>query len=664
MRLFFGKKKRWRNGCSKIIGAFLLFSAAASASAAEEGRSELEFFAHEAQTITASRRLQPVREAPVAVEVITGEEIRTSGATNLWDLLRFRVGVDVLDGRSVDGNRAIVSVRGFPEEFVDSLQVLVDGRSVYNAYSGGVYWEQLPVQLQDIERIEIVRGPNAALYGSNAALGVIHIITKKPSSERSASAYLLRGNIDLFQSGAAYESAGDRFGYRLSYGFWNEDGFHNAPSDPNPFFTIPPAEDFLTSHKTNLRGFWNPTDRFGLEFFAGSSWDEMGMAFEREGKFRNAFGMLKGSLQLGADSTLELMASYNKFTQKSEPDFEGTFEVDYTQSDVEAVHHINWGEGRLKTTWGGSYRLSVAESDEAFRSEPEQENALVRGFVQQSIVVIEALTVVAAASLERSDTGGTEPAYQIATLYALGTDHALRASYSAAPTVPSMWEARVDRQSDFTVIMEGNPDLKPSKLHSYEISYHGAYLDRRLQAEGSLFYMQFDDLTASFVKQEGSFFPFPTPTTFSFDNSREATAKGAELKWTYRFAPARSVYVNYTYETIDDDGSTFTEADRVLIEDATPKHKVNLGGIFRIAAGLSASVNAGYKSSYAITNSRQSEIVEVAPYWRVDARLAYNPIKDVEFFIGGKNLASPNHREFPDFLEIPKTYYGGVSVIY
>ncbi|NKE69742.1 TonB-dependent receptor domain-containing protein [Candidatus Manganitrophus noduliformans] len=152
---------------------------------------------------------------------------------------------------------------------------------------------------------------------------------------------------------------------------------------------------------------------------------------------------------------------------------------------------------------------------------------------------------------------GTEPAYQIATLYALGTDHALRASYSAAPTVPSLWEVRVDRQSDFTVIMEGNPDLKPSKLHSNEIGYHGVYFDRRLQAEGSLFYMQSDDLTASFVKQQGAFFPFPTPTTFSFDNSRKATAKGAELKWTYRFAPARWVYVNYTYETIDDDGSTF-----------------------------------------------------------------------------------------------------------
>ncbi|MDC4227473.1 MAG: TonB-dependent receptor plug domain-containing protein [Candidatus Manganitrophus sp.] len=270
MQLPFDIKRCLKSGCMKMFSVLLLVDAAASISAAEEAPLELEFFAQEAQTVTASRRLQPVREAPVAVEVITPEEIQASGASNLWDLLRFRVGMDVLDGRSVDGNRAIVSVRGFPEEFVDSLQVLVDGRSVYNAYSGGVYWEQLSVQLQDIERIEIVRGPNAALYGSNAALGVINIITKKPSLKRSASAYALRGNIDLFQTGAAYEALGDNLGYRLSYSFWNEDGFHNAPSAPNPFFTIPPAEDFLSSHKTNLKGFWNPTDLFGLEFFAGA----------------------------------------------------------------------------------------------------------------------------------------------------------------------------------------------------------------------------------------------------------------------------------------------------------------------------------------------------------------------------------------------------------
>lgn len=662
MRWVFGENGRslkFRN----MIAVFFLLGATAPVSAAEGDLSELEFFAQEAQTVTASRRLEPVREAPVAVEVITEEEIRVSGATNLWDLMRFRLGMDVLDGRSVDGNREIVSVRGFPEEFVDSLQVLLDGRSVYNAYSGGVYWEQLPVQLQDVERIEIVRGPNGALYGSNAGLGVINVITKRPAAKRSVSASALRGNLDLFQTGAAYEAAEDRFGYRLSYSYWNEDGFPNAPSAPSFFFTPPPANDFLTSHKANFRGFLNPTDRLGLELFVGASWDKVGLSFDRDAKFATTFGMVKGTQKLGSDSTLEGMLSYNKFDQESRPDFNGTFVVGYSQTDLEAVHHIRWG-GRFRTDWGGSYRLSVAESEQAFRSKPKQDNELLRGFVQQSVALTEEVTLVVAASLEHSDTGGTEPAYQAAALYSPTDRHAFRASYSVAPTIPSLWEARVDRQSDFTVIMRGNADLNPSKLHSYEVGHHGAYFNRRMQTETNLFFMTIDDLTAGVVQQQGSFFPFPSPSVYSFDNTRRASAKGAEAKWTYHFAPARSIYINYTYETIDDRGSTFTEADRVLVEEATPKHKMNVGGMFRLGAGFSSTVNAGYKSTYTITNSRQSEILKVPPYWRVDARLAYNAVKDLEVFVAGRNLASPHHREFPDFLEIPKTYYAGVSIIY
>src|SRR5690606_38393348 len=95
-------------------------------------------------------------ESPVAIDVITREEIEQSGAQNIWDLLRFRAGVDVVEGNSIEGNRALVSVRGLPSEFVSSLQVLLDGRSVVNRINSGVFWHSIPVSLQDIERIEIV----------------------------------------------------------------------------------------------------------------------------------------------------------------------------------------------------------------------------------------------------------------------------------------------------------------------------------------------------------------------------------------------------------------------------------------------------------------------------------------------------------------------------
>jgi iron complex outermembrane receptor protein len=627
-----------------VITAGLLLGKPGSVWADEGGLSDLAFFNQEAETVTASRRLQPVREAPVAVEVITEEEIRASGATNLWDLMRFRAGLDVIDGRSGDGNRAIVSVRGFPEEYVKSLQVLVDGRSVYNAVSGGVYWEQLPVQLQDIERIEIVHGPNAALYGSNAVLGVINIITKKPKTDQAFSLYGLGGNRKTYQGGAAFEKAGADAGFRLSYSYAAQDGFPMISGSPVP------VRDDLLSHQANFRGFWHPRSGTELELFAGVSWDEMGLNFDREGEFRQGFVMFKVTQTLSADSYLELIASRNDFDYGIKPDLKGEFVIDYYDQDVEAIHHIDWWNGRLKTTWGGSYRVSAAISEEAFGSDGVQKNPIRRGFIHQSFELLEGVTLVGAASLEHSDTGGTEPAYLAAAVIAPSDDHTIRLSYSIAPTIPTLFETHADHQPLATLRLVGNPDIDPHRLQSYEIGYQGAFAGRRLGVETNLFQMRLKDLTAGYPKSM-TFFP-SFLMTLSFDNLDNARARGAEAKVKYRLGPGRSVYANYTIEQITD------QLGDVSVTNGTPDHKVNVGGLFDLGY-FSAGLNAGYKSGYTLTSLSLNQTERIPAYWRIDARAAYRPSRQTEIFVAANNLLDPLHVEFPDGLEVPRLYYGG-----
>jgi iron complex outermembrane recepter protein len=168
----------------RLLAVLLFLGGAALPAFAEDDA--FEFYKEEAQVVTVSRRAEPALRAPAAVDIVTAEDIQAYGFKDIWDVLRYRVGMDVLDGDSIDGNRALVSSRGFTKEFVAEMQVLVDGRSVYNPLLGGVYWKSLPVQMRDIERIEIVRGPNAVLYGSNAGLGVINILTKKPAGPARA----------------------------------------------------------------------------------------------------------------------------------------------------------------------------------------------------------------------------------------------------------------------------------------------------------------------------------------------------------------------------------------------------------------------------------------------------------------------------------------------
>src|SRR5258708_21527466 len=187
-----------------------------------------QFLREEATVVTASRREQSIREAPVAVDVITSEEIKASGVTNIWDLLRYQPGVEVVDGHTPHGNRALVTIRGFVEGFARNVLVLVDGRSVYDVNTGSVYWEQLPVQLQDVDRIEIIRGPNAALYGSGAGLGVINILTKKPTGTTTVTVQGAGGNRSTVLASESIDSSIHGFNYRFSHTFHQEGGFNNV----------------------------------------------------------------------------------------------------------------------------------------------------------------------------------------------------------------------------------------------------------------------------------------------------------------------------------------------------------------------------------------------------------------------------------------------------
>jgi iron complex outermembrane receptor protein len=177
---------------SRVIGVVFVLFGAIPALAQDDN--DFKFFEEEARVVTPARREEPISDAPVAVEVVTPEEIAASGSDNLWDLLRYRPGMNVIDGHTPHAMRAIVSIRGFAEGFARNVLVLVDGRNAYSSNGGGVFWSQLPVQLQDVERIEIIRGPNAALYGTGAGLGVINIITKKPAGRLAGAVRGSGGN--------------------------------------------------------------------------------------------------------------------------------------------------------------------------------------------------------------------------------------------------------------------------------------------------------------------------------------------------------------------------------------------------------------------------------------------------------------------------------------
>ena len=637
--------------------AALLVVLASSARADGGADPVFKFFQEEAGTATtALRHPERTDRSPLAVDVITAEEIKASGALNVWDLLRFRVGMDVIEGRSSGGvDRAVVSMRGMPRDAVTELQVLVDGRSVYSPLNGGVLWDHLPVQIQDIERIEIVRGPNAALYGPNAGLGVINIITRTPSKPFEASATGVGGSLNTRLGEARVEAANSAAGASLSVSDRAQDGFPKADGTGT-------ANDWIHTQSANFRSWLAAGPGTKLELLAGVSAEGHGLSLTNDPQEHgfNHFQTLHLTHSFDGGSTLEARVSRTEDDNVTSPDQNGLLsDTHYWQYDSEAFHSVPWADGRLRTTYGVQWLYSAAHGEEIFGpGSGVQTNRTVRGFFHQEIKVLDSLSVLGGLSQETANIGGYERDFQVATLWTPVENQSLRASYSRANTMPGL----LYRYANLTFPVGGgatgsavgNANLNRSPLTDYEAGWMGRFLDRSVTAEFTGYYMYVQD----HINLDSANPASGSVTGLIYDNTNTIQLRGMEASLKWRFAPGRSAYANYTRETATD------QDHHSLYINTTPKNKFNAGFDAALPERLRLSANAGYKDAY-LADSNTGTAQDVIPaYWRLDARLGWQALKNLELFVAGQNLLAASRREYIDGLVVPRTIEGGATLRY
>jgi iron complex outermembrane receptor protein len=640
------------------LAALAALSCALSAAARADDASDpvFRFFREEAGAITALRRPAPADRSPLAVDVITSEEIEASGAQNVWDLLRFRVGMDVVEGRSNAGaDRAVVSVRGMPRDSVTELQVLVDGRSVYSPINGGVIWEHIPVQIQDIERIEIVRGPNAALYGANAGLGVINIITRRPDGAFSASATGTGGSLAERRGEVSAQEARDSWGARLSASDLSQGGFPRADGSGT-------ANDWLHEQKANFHSWVKPAAGTDLELLAGFVGEGHGENLDADPQVHgfDHFQTVHLLQAFDGGSTLEARVSRTEDDIVTSPDTNGVVsDTHYWQYDSEAFHSVPWAGGRLRTTYGAAWRYAASRSNTIYGpGTGDATNRSVRGFMHQEIRVTDSLSVLGGVSEETANIGGYHQDFQVATLWSPVEAQSLRASYARANTMPGI----LNRYADLTFPLGGgasgsvvgSQELKRSPLTDYEAGWTGRFLDGALTAELTGFYMYVTD----HINLDAAPPVPPAVYGLTYDNTNTVQLRGMEAAARWRFEPGRSVYANYTRETVtDQDGHS-------LYIYTTPKNKFNAGFDAALPWGLRASANAGYKDAY-LADSNTGVAQDVIPaFWRLDARLGWTARPGLELFVAGQNLLAPSRREYIDGLAAPRVIEGGATLRY
>jgi iron complex outermembrane receptor protein len=223
--------------------------------AAENGGNEDPFFQELPIVLTASRLSQPQSESPSEITVIDREMIKASGFRTVPDLMRLVPGMYV---GYADANRALVSLHNSTDEFAHRMQIMIDGRSIYLPPFGGVNWADLPLLIDDIERIEVVRGPSTASHGTNAFYGVINIISREASGQKGGSVSITGGFAT--DASARVSQSSELFDYRFSTGYRSDAGLDNGK-----------LNDHNSTRVFNWRSNYHPNSKDSFDLQLGAS---------------------------------------------------------------------------------------------------------------------------------------------------------------------------------------------------------------------------------------------------------------------------------------------------------------------------------------------------------------------------------------------------------
>ncbi len=540
---------------------FLVLSLALPAAALAD--EESDFFREEARFITASLRALSERRAPASVHVLTAEEINASGALTLWDALRLVPGLDVIETRAGQGD---VSIRGFNQSTSNRVLVLLDGKTVLQEFYGLAAWEEIPVGLREIDRIEIVKGPASALYGANAIHGVINIITKTPEQLGGGSAGYSAGNKNTGLGSAAYGRRAGDFSYKIAADHRSMNGFENP--------------DMLASRAAKAHAFvsYEPDADTSLSLSGGMSKLNDRMAFYSNGLWRPYAegGTLRADLRAGGTKA-RVFWNGNKvkvrdFPAASDP------ELKYDTYDLDLRHEFELpGENDLVV--GGGYRNNSIRAD-IFRPGIYHQD-LCALYAEDTWEPSEKWSLVASGRLDHHSLSGYVFSPRGTIIYFPDERNTLRFSAGTAFRNPTLMENYIALASSgpfsdpslpgFTSVnsvYNGSRSLKPEKMVAAEAAYESRY--DGLNTVLAVYAYRLGHLinTADPVFDLSG---FPALGFSSkWDNTGSARAFGGEASAELRLGRGWRAFSNYSYFNAGESG-------RHNDSHNSPMHKVNGG---------------------------------------------------------------------------------------
>jgi iron complex outermembrane receptor protein len=620
------------------------------------------------EVTSVSKKPEKQSEAAAAVFVITNDDLRRWGVTNIPEALRRVPGIDVA---RIDANKWAITSRGFNSRFANKLLVLIDGRSVYTPLFAGVYWDSQDVVLEDVDRIEVIRGPGGTLWGANAVNGVINIITRSAAETQGTLVSLTAGNevkgIGTVRHGGQLKNGMD---YRVYAKFNSYDSGYNADG----------AHDDWRSGQLGFRSDWVKTERdtvtFQGDYYRGVAGQLVNIPTGPAGpppttviptvSDTNTDGgnlLFRWSHILENNSNFALQLYYDHVGLDGAVLFE-----DRDTFDINFQHHFNWRE-KHDIVWGLDYRHTRdnTQNNPTFSLDPSARSVnLYSTFIQDEYSLSEDLRLTAGIKLEHNDFTGFEYQPNVRLAWAVDPSQTLWGSISRAVRTPSRGEHDVqlrlvppaDNDPGIPVYAEGNSDYDSEDLIAYELGWRFNHKNAwSLDVAG--FFNDYDKLRTL----DGSFNPGPPASVgFPFDNNMTGNTFGVELAGQWQVRNGWRLNATYSWLNMDlrlENGSTDSTSQGA--EDASPVNKAAIWSAHNFGNNLQFDAALRYVGDIEVSG------VSVDSYIEADLRLGWEARPGLELSIIGQNLLNSHHAEFlPDFIdsqptEVERSIYGRVN---
>jgi iron complex outermembrane receptor protein len=623
-----------------------------------------------AEVTSVSKKAQSKNDAAAAITVITSEDLRRGGFTSVPDALRVVPGIQVAQ---IDSNRWAISARGFNSGFSNKLLVMIDGRSVYTPLFGGVYWDIQDYPLEDIERIEVIRGPGGTVWGANAVNGVINVITKQAKDTQGVLLSAYAGNREQGGTGRYGLAIGENTHARV-FGR----GFHK---DDNDVDKQRDGHDSWTSGHVGFRSDSELTDKDGLRVSADYyKVDEDQRTASPLGGFAAA--------NYEAQGGNVLLRWQHEFNDESQASVQAYYDRTYRDSSVEEDRHTAAIEIQhdfkladlASVTWGGHYRFSTTHINSTGPTSPtfspnDEDFQLASGFVQVQLDFFDdRLSLIAGTKLGYNNWSGFEYQPSGRLIYKPTHGHAVWGAVSRAVRTPNQLER------DLTValpvpalgpgalaLLRGDTDTRSEDLTGFEAGYR-YFAHPKVSLELSAFYFIYDDISSTSVVPVAP--PPPIAAVLRFGNDTEVDTRGLEIEVNLLPADWWRMTLGYTLLDIDVDlkGGPGTVA-LTDTKKTNPRHQFVLRNIIDLPYDFELDTSLYY------TDGLNGVIPAAAPgattknveqYVRLDLRLGYKPTDWLELSLVGQNLTDARHYEFNDIqggqaTQVPRSGFAMVT---